>query len=100
MAESLNERIIKTRIGTYKNAYPSPSTTARNRVLGLAIAPPSSRVHLAHLTILEEHQRDQQEQHHDAGHGGRHGPVTIVEELRPHDPSNHQRIGSAEHFRN
>src|SRR3546814_14201997 len=56
--------------------------------------------HLPGLITLENDQRNEQQQHHDARDRRGHRPVGIVEELVPHDPPHHERIGAPQHFRN
>src|SRR5690606_21193129 len=99
MAESLKDKTISTRIGTYKKAYPSPRARARRRESGLAIPTPSSHAQFAGLPILEQYQWHQQEHHHHAGDRSRHRPITIVEELGPHYAAYHQGVRPAQHFR-
>src|SRR5690606_41383223 len=60
--ESLNEKTIRHRMGTYKKAKPAPSTTARRTGSGRVMSNSSGVVQLPGLVVLEQHQWDQQHQ--------------------------------------
>src|SRR5690554_4736024 len=96
--ESLNEKTIRHRIGTYKKAKPTPNTTARRTGSGRVMPNSSGVVQLLDLVVLEQDQRNQQHQNHDAGHCRRHRPIGVTEELCPHHPPHHQGIGATQHL--
>ena len=51
------------------------------------------------LVALEQNDWNDEDQQQDDGHGGGHGPVTVVEEFFPEDLADHQGLRTAQERR-
>src|SRR6218665_1030508 len=92
--ESLKEKTIRVKMGRYKNRAPSESHIFPMRL------PMSGSPAGFGLVLIENHQREQDQQRHADGHRRGHGPVVVAEKFVPEHAPYHQRAGAAQQFGN